>query len=153
MPYHINEARITRLPDWEVRLADWLRRVRHESFCWGRFDCALACADVLAVITGQDFASAWRGQYHSDKGAFKALLKRGYRDVYQAMSGALGQQPTTDLATLGRGDIGGAVVDGDKTVGIIWAERLWLPDDEGLRPHALSLMVCGWKVGGMPCLR
>ena len=134
-----------RFEDWDSRLVTWLRDAIQTPFIWGQFDCALAAADAVYVQTGLDVAQHWRGQYQCPFGAMKALLKRGYRDVYEAASGEFGIVPERGKS-LNRGDIAGCVLNGQRTLGVVWAGSLWLPEPEGLRPQPLSLAECGWRL-------
>ena len=141
-------SRIVRKPDWEPLLAQWLGEAVNRPFEWGQFDCALAAADALTVQTGVDFAGDWRGRYSTAKGAFKQLLKKGYGDVYQAMTGALQSEPVAP-ERLQRGDIGGVDLPDGPTLGVIWSGGIWLPKPEGLRAYPVKLAQCGWKLPGI----
>ena len=138
-------SKVRRLPDWEARLIEWLRTATEQRFIWGEFDCALAAADALTAQTGQPFAESWRGTYSSDKGSLKALLKRGYRDCWEAMEDALGIA-SVPASQLGRGDIGAVDCFGMKTMGVIWAGNVWLPEPSGLSGHSMKLVSHGWRV-------
>ena len=134
-----------RLPDWEGRLIEWLGKASEQRFVWGEFDCALAAADALTAQTGLDFAKPWRGTYRTDKGALKALLRRGYRDCWEAMADALGTD-SVPASLLSRGDIGAVNAAGMKTLGVIWAGSIWLPEPHGLCPHSIKLVSHGWQL-------
>ena len=141
-----------RLPDWEGRLIEWLGKASEQRFVWGEFDCALAAADALTAQTGQDFAKPWRGTYRTDKGALKALLRRGYRNCWEAMADALGTD-SVPASLLSRGDIGAVNAAGMKTLGVIWAGSIWLPEPHGLMPHSIKLVSHGWQLDSPLSLR
>lgn len=147
--------RVQRLPNWETRLIAFLQQAQQRPFVWGEFDCALAVADALHAVTGGDFAADWRGRYRSERSATKQLLKRGFTSVYHALSAALHQRPTTATQWLGRGDIGGTLVQGVPSIGVIYSGALWLPTPCGLRAQPFSLVQCGWiiEAEGVPCHR
>ena len=146
-------VRIKRYPDWDLRLVNWLERACHTPFRWGKFDCALAAAEALSIQTGHDFSQGWKGLYSTATGARKRLLKRGLKDVYAAASDAPGLQPVA-AEQLQRGDIAGAYLLQGRTLGVVWADAVWLPTPEGLRPYSLKLVRCGWRVDReeLPCL-
>jgi hypothetical protein len=50
-------------------------------FSWGKWDCALFCADVIEAITGHDPARQLRGTYSDQQGAIEALALRGVEGV------------------------------------------------------------------------
>lgn len=140
MPSHIS-----RKQDWELLLVQWLQGAIHTPFQWGQFDCALAAADALSAQTGLNFARGWRGQYSTGQGALKQLLRKGYQDVYEAMTDAL-QTEAVAPERLQRGDIAGVNLPAGKTLGVVWSGAVWLPKPEGLRACPMSLVECGWKV-------
>lgn len=39
----------------------------------GVWDCAIFCADILAILTGNDFAAPYRGAYSDRDGALRVL--------------------------------------------------------------------------------
>jgi hypothetical protein len=54
-----------------------LAKYDNASFEWGRLDCCLFVADVLLERTGRDYAAEFRGQYDSEFGARRILVKHG----------------------------------------------------------------------------
>ena len=143
MPCHTVE----RKPDWESALVQWLQQAIKTPFVWGQFDCVLAAADAVNAQTGYDFATAYRGCYSTDKGALKQLKRRGYESVFDVVAKALDGEAVAP-AQLQRGDIGGATLPTGKTLGLIWADRLWLPSEKGLTPVSMQQVECGWR---LPC--
>ncbi len=67
------------LDQWESRLVDAIEAARHKPFEWGQHDCCLFAADVVAAITGTDYATDLRGTYDTRQEA-RAILK-GYGGV------------------------------------------------------------------------
>ncbi len=96
---------MTRVADWDVRLAAFLRARRAQGFAWGQRDCALFAADWVKEATGEDPAAAYRGKYRTAAGALKALRRQGHGDLAEAVTAALGP-PLETTALMGRGDIG-----------------------------------------------
>ena len=66
---------MTRFPDWESRLHDFLVSREHTPFRYGVNDCCLFAADAVCVITGVDIAAEFRGQYKSQRGALTAIKR------------------------------------------------------------------------------
>lgn len=44
---------------------------------WGRDDCALWCASILAPVLGVDLMEQWRGKYKSKTGAYRIMGRGG----------------------------------------------------------------------------
>lgn len=70
-----------RHPDWPERFRRALDARRRLPFAWGTNDCATFAADVIAAMTGVDFAEGLRGQYASREEADALLEERGWGDV------------------------------------------------------------------------
>ena len=64
-----------RIEGWEAALAEFTSNP--PPFAWGQADCALWCADWVALATGQDFAGDWRGEYSSEAELGVLLAARG----------------------------------------------------------------------------
>lgn len=64
-----------RVEGWEALLAEFT--ATPQPFAWGRADCALWCADWVALATGQDFTSDWRERYSSEAELAALLAARG----------------------------------------------------------------------------
>jgi hypothetical protein len=61
----------------KVRISEALCRHRNAEFKYGSLDCCLFVADVLRDLHGRDFASKWRGTYHSEIGALRIVARYG----------------------------------------------------------------------------
>jgi uncharacterized protein DUF6950 len=68
---------VTRFPDWQARLSQFLYLYRNRSFRYGDWDCCLFAADAIQVMTGADLAEGFRGTYNSRSTAY-ALLKANF---------------------------------------------------------------------------
>jgi hypothetical protein len=56
---------LTRYPDWQAKLGNFLVANAKRSFRYGEFDCCLFVADAVRVMTGVDLAQHFRGRYTS----------------------------------------------------------------------------------------
>ena len=63
---------MTRLPDWQARLTDYLRVVARRGFAYGRHDCCTFTAGCVAAMTGVDPMRGFRG-YRTLAGAMRNL--------------------------------------------------------------------------------
>lgn len=114
--------------DWHNRLTTVLKAATQRSFLWGEHDCCLFAAECAEAMCGEDFAKDWRGTYHDEHGAKKALL-RGGGSLEKVLARYLDEVPVK-LAQ--RGDI--AIVEnvGSRCAGVIYAGAVWVPGESGL---------------------
>lgn len=59
--------------DQRQQISDYLQSCGPRCFAWGHWDCSLFCADVLAILTGNDFAAPYRGGYSDRETALRVL--------------------------------------------------------------------------------
>lgn len=114
---------MTRLLDWEARLAAYLSEVADLPMAWGRHDCALHAANAIRAVTGEDHAAPYRGRYQTELGAARALRRQGFASV-EAQFDAL--FPAIVPAFAQRGDI---VLRGDAVGVCIGAEALFVGEE------------------------
>lgn len=131
-----------RYRDWQTRLLQVLRDYHARRFVWGQADCCLFAADCAMAVCGQDPAADYRGQYDSELGAKKALL-RGHGSLVKAF-GACFAEVSTRLVQ--RGDI--VLFSGPygATAGIWWSGRVWAMSDGGLVPLDHVTLTHAWRV-------
>ena len=108
--------KLTRLPDWDRRLAAVTARHMQTRPVWGQSDCLLRVADAVEAVTGEDLAAEIRGKYSSEIGAAKQLRKKKCDDVWQLLSKYF--QPVGRLMAQ-RGDIVIIEQDGEIAAGFV----------------------------------
>lgn len=139
-----------RLPDWDARLDDYLRRASQSSFQPGVHDCALFAAGALAAMTGLDHARDLRGRYTTlIEGRRLLRAAMGSSSLCRVIEQCLGLSVHDGWAQARRGDL--ALVrdsSGQRTLGIVdlSGERVALAGNEGLVFMPLSAIVKAWKV-------
>ncbi len=95
----------TRLPGWELRLAEAIEAARDRPFRWGRHDCAIWAFDLRRDITGSyDVAALWRGRYTTGRGAVRVMRRLGWPSLGAAGRDLLGE-PLPSLNLAQRGDL------------------------------------------------
>ena len=62
-----------RLPRWESILAEQIETAKHLPFEWGQHDCILWAGGCAEAITGRDFIGFIRGQYSTQKQAYRII--------------------------------------------------------------------------------
>jgi len=123
---------VSRLPDWEARLADYLASVRDRPHAYGRHDCALHGANAAFAQTGVDNGAPFRGHYETELGAARALRRFGAGTIeatfdvhYAPVAPALAQRGDLVLA---QGSIGVCVGGDAMFVGDAGLERIARPE-------------------------
>ena len=80
----------SRLPDWELRLFNFMQDARSSSMQWGEFDCVIGLASgAVLAQTGVDLSSPFKGEYSDEKGAMKFLLKNKFASEGDDLTAAL----------------------------------------------------------------
>lgn len=139
---------MTRLPDWQQRLTEYLAASARQAFAPGRFDCALFAAGAVEAQTGVDLAARWRGAYGDLAEGLALLAREGVEDHLALVSGHLPEVPVAearpgDIAAL---RIGGANLE---TLAVVQGALAYVPIEGGagfvLLPMGLATRA--WRVG------
>lgn len=128
-------------PDWQKRLVTVIKAAEKRPFSWGQHDCCLFAADCVEAMCGEDFAAEFRGNYNSETGAKKALL-RGGGSLERVLARFLDE---VYPSLIQRGDVAVVENSGRRCAGIFYAGSVWVPGDNGLvglRGNLLS----AWRV-------
>lgn len=128
-------------PDWQKRLVTVIKAAEKRPFSWGQHDCCLFAADCVEAMCGEDFAAEFRGNYNSETGAKKALL-RGGGSLERVLARFLDE---VNPSLIQRGDV--AVVEnaGRRCAGVFYGGSVWVPGDNGLVGLSGSLL-SAWRV-------
>ena len=140
-------GQLTRLPDWRARLAAEMDRQRRDPFAWGKADCALGlAAGAVKALTGADPCASWRGSYKTAAGARRALQKRGFSTLADAVA-AIAPEIHPDDADVG--DIGVIESDGPmkQALCIVDASGLIVITESGHGRRPREDMQRAFKVG------
>ncbi len=144
-PSSAARGKITRVPDWRVRLYAALEGHRGHAFQWGSHDCALLAADAVLAMTGVDLAAPFRGRYATLIGARRAMHAAGYDDQV-AIAAAQFREIHPAYAQVG--DL--AVVpndDGWEALGVVTGPVIQVFARDGLAAWPLDRATRAFKVG------
>lgn len=132
---------LTRLPDWEDRLAAYLAAKAGEPFAWGVNDCALFACGAIEAMTGDHPGARFAGTYDDAKGAAKVLRLVGEGTLAKTFSSSF---PEVSPGMAQRGD----VVEAQGAVGIcMGAFGLFLADaDHGIIRLPRATFTKAWRV-------
>jgi hypothetical protein len=119
---------MTRLSDWEPRLADYLANALADIPALGEVPCARFAAGAVEAQTGVDHYAQFRGKYRTANGAARALRKIGAGDLESTFDRYLTAHPAPAFAQ--RGDI----VFNSEAVGVcIGSNALFIADGEAMQ--------------------
>lgn len=136
---------LTRLPDWDRRLARVVNQHARTPGEWGVSDCLLTVMDAVAAVTGFDPSEDIRGgKYSTAAGATKILLKRGLDDVEAALASLF--PPVAPLMAQ-RGDVGVVERDGVLSCGFVCDRGFAVKDERGLSFAPQTEIKAAFKVG------
>lgn len=124
---------MTRLPDWERRLAEYIAEARDRRFAWGEQDCILFAAGAALAMTGHDIAAEYRGQYRNRKEAMAILRAKGKGTLLKTLDATL---PRRKPSRARRGDF----VWFDGAVGVCTGAEAQFVGEEKLADAANVLM-------------
>lgn len=118
-----------RHPQWTTRLSETLKLAINRPFSWGEHDCCLFASDCVMAICNFDPCENIRGRYKTKNGAFRVLQKE-FGTLEEAVSRYFDDIPVNQAR---RGDIVMFESDDGKTLGVLWANKLWAVSTDGVR--------------------
>jgi hypothetical protein len=120
---------LTRLPDWDRRLARVTEKHMALPGVWGESDCLLTVADAIEAVTGKDLAVRIRGKYSSEIGAAKLMRRRGCANVEEVLAKRF---PPVGRLLAKRGDVGTVERQGVLAAGYITEYGMAVKTERGL---------------------
>lgn len=137
-------SKLTRLPDWERRLAAVVEHHLDTPGEWGISDCLLTVMDAVEAVTGVDPAAKVRGKYSTELGAVRTLRRRKLADVEAALASLF---PPVGRLMAQRGDVGIVERDGEVAAGFITERGLAVKIETGLTFYPQTEIKTAFKVG------
>ncbi|MBZ9873497.1 hypothetical protein LB542_21940 [Mesorhizobium sp. BR1-1-9] len=135
---------LTRLPDWDRRLARVVNQHSRTPGEWGVSDCLLTVMDAVIATTGFDPAEDIRGAYKTEAGAARILRKRGFTDVEQALTSLF---PPVATLMAQRGDVGVVERNGALSCGFVCDRGFAVKEERGLSFVPQTEIKSAFKVG------
>lgn len=135
---------LTRLPDWDRRLARVTEKHLTLPGAWGESDCLLTVADAVEAVTGQDPAARIRGKYSSEIGAAKLMRRRGCADAEMVLAKLF--LPVGRLLAQ-RGDVGTVERGGVIAAGYVTEYGFAVKTDRGLEFLPQTEIRSAFKIG------
>jgi len=133
---------MTRLPDWQARLTDYLRSVARQGFAYGRHDCCTFTAGCVAAMTGVDPMRGFRG-YRTLAAGLRRADARGHVDHIAFVATRFEECPPSFAQA---GDI--AVVAGATfpSLGIVQGARIHVIGPHGIGTVPLDAATRAFRV-------
>lgn len=94
-----------RLPQWDIRLREYMAATQDQVREWGKTDCAIWSAGALDVMCGTQLADEFRGKYHDEESARTFLGARGWRNLKDAAVALVGPVSPQGAVSVNMGDV------------------------------------------------
>jgi len=132
-----------RLVDWPDRLQAHIEEWRHKKFEWGKSDCGHFCLYAEKAMCGASRFDDWIGQYSSQNGFARFLVKMGVGDLAASVGARLRE---INPSKAQRGDV--ALIDtpaGD-ALSLVIGDKVAAMGKDGLVFLPLISAKKAWKV-------
>ena len=132
-----------RLVDWPSRLNDHIEEWRHKKFEWGKADCGHFCLYAEKAICGSSRFDDWIGQYSTQNGFARFLVKMGLGDLAASVGARLTEIKVLEAQ---RGDV--VLIDtpdGD-ALSLVVGDKVAAMGKDGLIFLRLDAAKKAWKV-------
>lgn len=93
-----------RLPDWDLRLTQFIDANRNTPFEWGRWDCVMFASSAIETMTGIRVGENYAFKYNSPLTAARILKTSGFGSLADAVLKETGGK-IHPIPAMGRGDI------------------------------------------------
>lgn len=137
---------LTRLPDWDRRLARLVSGIADTPGIWGKSDCIMTAAAGIEAVTGTDIMAPWRGRYRTEAGAARWMRKGGCKDVEGLLRDFFGLPPVGRLLAQ-RGDVGVVERDGALCAGFMCDQGFLVRTETGRAILPQTAIKTAFKVG------
>lgn len=133
-----------RFPDWQARLAGWLRDNRKRAFEQGKWDCGLFAAGAIEAMTGVDVVAEVRGRYTTTRGAMRVLKRLGHKDHIALFASHL---PEVPLLSARPGDLVTFEAEDGLALAIIQGAGAYHAGPHGLAVMSMQVAHRAYRVG------
>ncbi len=137
---------LTRLLDWEARLARLVRERRNVPYAYGTNDCATFAQDAVFAVTGIVLLPGVE-RPRGFLAAARFMISRGWENVEEMTTDILGETSSDDPLRSRRGDIVSFEKGGEKHLAVRVGSEAVSPLDRGLGVIGSRHWARSWKVG------
>ena len=132
---------MTRVRNWETRLADYVAGAADVAYRLGKHDCGWFAVGAVEAVTGVDVWPADLAGYSTERGLVRALRRMGWQSLDDAATALLGQ-PIAPLAAHS-----GDVVSDGSALGVMTASGPVAFSDGGLVAIERCSLTKSWATG------
>lgn len=135
-----------RLPDWDIKLSEFLKENRERDFEWGTWDCCIFANACLKTICGKDVIPKTL-KWKDEKTAYKAIKDYGgtLDKALEKAALAAGMEPV-DINFVTTGDLVVVMNDNKPVAGISDGSRIMSPTDGGYAFSLPSTIEKAWRI-------
>ena len=130
-----------RLPDWQLRLADFGKARASVPFSWGSNDCCTFAAAAVEAIRGEN-PMAHAAAYDSEFGALRLIASAG--SLRALISSFLGVEISAKAAAVG--DVVLVMNEGAELVAICNGVNAMAPGPGGMVALPMTAAVAAWRI-------
>lgn len=130
-----------RLPDWQLRLAEFGQARASMPFAWGSNDCCTFAADAVKGITGKDLRGAFP-DYVGELGALRAISVGG--GLQQIVSKLLGAPVSPKMAAVG--DVVLVLNEEREMLAICNGTSALAPGECGMVLVSMEVALAAWRI-------
>lgn len=130
-----------RLPDWQLRLAEFSQARVSMSFDWGSNDCCTFTADAVKALTGRDLRAAFPA-YSGEVGALRAIAAGG--GLRQLATDLLGDPMSPKMAAVG--DVVLVINAEREMLGICNGTGVLAPGVAGMIVVGMDTAIAAWRI-------
>jgi len=130
-----------RLPDWQLRLAEFSQARASMPFDWGSNDCCTFTADAVKAMTGKDLRGAFP-TYTGEMGALRAVAEGG--GLLQLVSSILGEPVSSKMAAVG--DVVLVLNAERELLGICNGTSVLAPGSAGMLALGIDTAIAAWRI-------
>lgn len=138
-----------RLPDWQLRLAEFSQVRASMPFSWGSNDCCTFAAAAVEAVTGENPMAAMEC-YGTEAGAKRKALRRLLRRIARdgGLQGLVAEYMGSPIAPrmAGVGDLVVVVNAGAELVGICNGVNVMAPGVDGIVALSMDAAVAAWRI-------
>ena len=132
-----------RLVDWPDRLQAHIEEWRHKKFEWGKSDCGHFCLYAEKAMCGASRFDDWIGQYSSQNGFARFLVKMGGNDLAASVGARLRE---INPSKAQRGDVALIDTPDGSALSLVIGDKVAAMGKDGLIFLPLDAAKKAWKV-------
>lgn len=130
-----------RLPDWQLRLAEFGQARASMPFAWGTNDCCTFAADAVSAMAGRDLRKDFPA-YDGALGAARAIEEGG--GLQRLAEQLLGASESPKMA--GVGDVVLVLNAGREVLGICNGTSVAAPGERGMVMLGMDSAIAAWRI-------